>query len=46
LTPAEESISGAVNKVAELAAANPQVFVPQQFENQDNPRVHYEETAG
>jgi len=45
LTPAEESIGGAVKKVAELAAANPKVFVPQQFENPDNPRVHYDETA-
>ncbi|MDD5729386.1 MAG: cysteine synthase A [Victivallales bacterium] len=45
LTPAEESIGGAVKKVNELAAANPNVYVPQQFENPDNPRVHYEETA-
>jgi cysteine synthase A len=45
LTPAEESIGGAVKKVNEMAAANPKIFVPQQFENPDNPRVHYEETA-
>ena len=45
LTPAEESIGGAVKKVTELAASNPKVYVPQQFENPDNPRVHYEETA-
>ena len=45
LTPAEESIGGAVNRVNEIKAADPNVFVPQQFENQDNPRVHYEETA-
>jgi len=45
LTPTEESIGGAVKKVAELAASNPNVYVPQQFENPDNPRVHYEETA-
>jgi cysteine synthase len=45
LTPAEESIGGAVKKVNELAASNPKVYVPQQFENPDNPRVHYEETA-
>jgi cysteine synthase A len=24
---------------------DPRVFVPQQFENPDNPRIHYEETA-
>ncbi len=45
LTPAEENIEGAVRKVNELAASNPNVYVPQQFENPDNPRVHYEETA-
>lgn len=45
LTPAEESIGGAVRRVEELAAADPNVFVPQQFENPDNPRVHYEQTA-
>ncbi|MGC8737299.1 MAG: cysteine synthase A [Candidatus Hydrogenedens sp.] len=45
LTPAEQSIMGAVNKVKEIQANDPNVFVPQQFENPDNPRVHYEETA-
>lgn len=45
LTPAEQSIMGAVNKVKEIQASDPNVFVPQQFENPDNPRVHYEETA-
>jgi len=45
LTPAEKSIGGAVEKVREIAAADPRVYVPQQFENPDNPRVHYEETA-
>jgi cysteine synthase A len=28
-----------------MQAEDPRVFVPQQFENHDNPRVHYEETA-
>ncbi|HUT74596.1 MAG TPA: cysteine synthase A [Armatimonadota bacterium] len=45
LTPDEEGIAGAVRRVEEMAAADPRVFVPQQFENPDNPRVHYEETA-
>ncbi len=45
LTPAEQSIMGAVSKVKEIQASDPNVFVPQQFENPDNPRVHYEETA-
>jgi cysteine synthase len=45
LTPAEENIEGAVKRVMEIAANDPRVFVPQQFENPDNPRIHYEETA-
>lgn len=45
LTPAEKSIGGAVDRVMEMKANDPNVFVPQQFENPDNPRVHYEETA-
>jgi cysteine synthase A len=45
LTPDEEGIPGAVRKVEELAAADARIYVPQQFENPDNPRVHYEETA-
>ena len=45
LTPAEESIGGAVGAGRQLAAADARVFVPQQFENPDNPRCHYETTA-
>ncbi|OQB35797.1 MAG: Cysteine synthase [Candidatus Hydrogenedentes bacterium ADurb.Bin179] len=45
LTPARESIAGAVARVKAMQAEDPRVFVPQQFENPDNPRVHYEETA-
>lgn len=45
LTPAEKGIAGAIEKVKEIQASDPNVFVPQQFENPDNPRVHYEETA-
>jgi cysteine synthase len=45
LTPDKESIGGAVRRVQEMAAEDPHIFVPQQFENPDNPRVHYEETA-
>jgi len=45
LTPDEESIPGAVQRVRELAAEDPRVYVPQQFENPDNPRCHYEQTA-
>jgi len=45
LTPSEESLDGAVRRAREIAEADPRVFVCQQFENPDNPRVHYEETA-
>jgi len=44
LTPDEESVDGALRKVNEIAA-DPRIFVPQQFENPDNPRCHYENTA-
>lgn len=45
LTPAGEGIAGAVKRVREIEAQDRRVFVPQQFENPDNPRVHYEQTA-
>ncbi len=45
LTPAAESLEGALRCVRRIQAEDPRVFVPQQFENPDNPRVHYEETA-
>jgi len=45
LTPDSEGIAGAVERVTAMAAEDPSIFVPQQFENPDNPRVHYEETA-
>jgi len=45
LTPDQEGIAGAVARVQEMAACDPRVYVPQQFENPDNPRVHYEQTA-
>ncbi|MCK5270305.1 MAG: cysteine synthase A [Sedimentisphaerales bacterium] len=44
-TPAEEGLNGSVEKVREMQKQDDRVFVPQQFENPDNPRVHYEETA-
>jgi cysteine synthase len=44
-TPAARGIAGAVERVREMQAEDPRVFVPQQFENPDNPRVHYEKTA-
>ena len=45
LTPAEKSIKGAVDYVEQLQKEDPRVYVPNQFKNPDNPRIHYEETA-
>lgn len=45
LTPNEDSIAGAVRRAEALAAEDSNVFMPNQFANPDNARVHYEETA-
>jgi len=45
LTPDKESIPGAVRCVEEMAREDPNVFVPQQFENPENPKAHYFFTA-
>ncbi len=45
LTRAEDSINGSVQAVLRIKAEHPDVFIPQQFENPDNPRVHYQTTA-
>ncbi len=45
LTPEEDGIPGAVKRVEAMAAEDPNIYVPQQFQNLDNPRCHYEETA-
>ena len=41
LTPAEGSLDGAVNEVMRIASQSDEYFVPQQFENPDNPKIHY-----
>jgi len=45
LIPDQEGIAGAVRHVERMAAEDERIFVPQQFENPENPRVHYEQTA-
>jgi len=45
LTPDKEGIAGAIRRVEQMEAEDERVFVPQQFKNPDNPRVHYEQTA-
>lgn len=45
LTPAKQSIEGAVKKAEEMAASSEEYFVPQQFVNPSNPETHYRTTA-
>jgi len=45
LTPGEKGMKGAVEKAKELLEADPQAFMPQQFDNPANPQVHRETTA-
>jgi len=45
LTPAEEGMTGAVNKANEILKETEGAFLPQQFENPANPQIHRETTA-
>lgn len=45
LTPGAEGMKGAIAKATELKKENPQYFVPQQFRNPDNVKIHFETTA-
>lgn len=45
LTPGAEGMNGAIHKAEELAANDPNVFIPQQFENPANPDIHRRTTA-
>ena len=45
LTPGEEGMSGAVKKAEEIIKEHPDYFLPQQFENPDNPEAHRLTTA-
>ena len=45
LTPGAEGMAGAIRKAEELLEANPDYFMPQQFENPANPEVHRRTTA-
>jgi len=44
-TPAEQGLQGCVDKVREMEASDPRIYVPQQFENPKNPEIHYLSTA-
>ncbi|HEX8614555.1 MAG TPA: cysteine synthase A [Telluria sp.] len=45
LTPGPEGMLGAIRVAEELVAANPNYFMPQQFNNPANPEVHRRTTA-
>jgi cysteine synthase len=45
LTPKEKGMKGALDKAAELVAATPRAWMPQQFENPANVDVHVVTTA-
>jgi cysteine synthase A len=45
LTPGAEGMAGAVRKAEELMKAFPKAFMPQQFKNPANPKIHRETTA-
>ena len=45
LTPAEEGMTGAIDKANEITKETNGAFMPQQFENPANPQIHRETTA-
>ena len=45
LTPGTEGMGGAIKVAEELAAKTPHAFVPQQFKNLANPKVHRQTTG-
>ena len=45
LTPGDGGMKGAIQKAEQMAAQNPNVFIPYQFKNPANPEIHRRTTA-
>lgn len=45
LTPGSEGMGGAIRKAEELVASDKRFYMPQQFNNPANPKIHRETTA-
>lgn len=45
LTQGSKGMNGAIEKAYELASELPNAYIPQQFENQSNPKAHYDITS-